>query len=140
MGTFNYRLDLFTGLIWTTLNKVGFEASGLREPRWIMVQKIKKGYYFRCCASVISRKYPKSYFDEKAREALIQRYWQETNQIETLDAYNSFLHEYPNSKFTNKAKTIIEDLKNDIRKKKILDAVIIKMLYWYSRISSVSDE
>lgn len=51
----NYWLDLFTGVTWEEFRKAGSKTSGFRESRWKTVQKIKKGDYFLCYLTGISR-------------------------------------------------------------------------------------
>jgi hypothetical protein len=51
----SYWLDLFTGVTWGEFRKAGSKVSGFRESRWKTVQKIKKGDYFLCYLTGISR-------------------------------------------------------------------------------------
>ena len=50
-----YWLDLFTGNTWIEFKEAGGKVSGFRPSRWMAVQKIKKGDYFLCYVTGISR-------------------------------------------------------------------------------------
>jgi hypothetical protein len=55
METRNYWLDLFSGKTWQEFQKAGAEISGFRENRWSILKKIKKGDYFLCYLTGVSR-------------------------------------------------------------------------------------
>jgi predicted RNA-binding protein len=51
----SYWLDLFTGVTWNEFQENSLKVSGFRESRWKTVQRIKKGDYFLCYLTGISR-------------------------------------------------------------------------------------
>jgi hypothetical protein len=55
MSKRSYWIDLFTGVTWNEFLKNGSKVSGFRESRWKSVQKIKKGDYFLCYLTGVSR-------------------------------------------------------------------------------------
>ena len=55
MSQKNYWLDLFTGKTWEEFIKAGADISGFRESRWKTLQRVKKGDYFLCYITGISR-------------------------------------------------------------------------------------
>lgn len=51
----NYWLDLFTMVTWQEFLDAGGAVSGFRESRWNTLQKVKKGDYFLCYLTGVSR-------------------------------------------------------------------------------------
>jgi len=51
----NYWLDLFTGQTWQEFLDAGGNVTGFRIKRWKTVQRIKKGDYFVCYLTGVSR-------------------------------------------------------------------------------------
>ena len=51
----NYWLDLFTGKTWQEFINAGAYTTGFRDNRWRIVSKIKKGDYFICYLTGVSR-------------------------------------------------------------------------------------
>lgn len=55
MAARNYWLDLFTPTTWQEFLDAGANVSGFRESRWKTLQKVKKGDYFLCYLTGVSR-------------------------------------------------------------------------------------
>lgn len=55
MADRNYWLDLFTPTTWKEFIDAGATASGFRESRWNILQKVKVGDYFLCYLTGVSR-------------------------------------------------------------------------------------
>lgn len=55
MDNRNYWLDLFSGKTWQEFIKAGADVSGFRENRWAIMKRIKKGDYFLCYLTGVSR-------------------------------------------------------------------------------------
>src|SRR5689334_17501724 len=51
----NYWLDLFTGATWKEFLDAGGNVTGFRESRWKTIQKIRRGDYFLCYLTGVSR-------------------------------------------------------------------------------------
>jgi len=55
MSERSYWLDLFTGATWNEFKAAGGTISGFRKSRWKTMQKIRKGDYFLCYLTGVSR-------------------------------------------------------------------------------------